>query len=344
MIPRTVPTWQSQTWQEQLTDLVRDPLELCRLLELDITDFRAAHMGLSSPELTAAQKSFELRVPRSFVERMKKGDLHDPLLLQVLPQGRELLEQAGFSGDPLGEGGAHPAPGIIQKYRGRVLLLVSSACAIHCRYCFRRHFPYADHRQSRGEWEAALQSIADDADIREVIYSGGDPLSASDKQLAWFTDQISQIPHVHTLRVHTRLPMVIPARIDEHCLAWLHQDRLKVVMVLHSNHAREFDPGVSEAIKRLRRLDITLLNQAVLLKGINDKVDTLADLSYALFNRGVMPYYLHLLDKVDGAQHFDVPEAQAIALHNELKARLPGYLVPKLAKEVPGATAKVVLG
>lgn len=344
MIPRTVPTWQSQTWQEQLSDLVRDPLELCRLLQLDFSDFRAAHMGMSVAEVEAAQKSFELRVPRSFVERMKKGDLHDPLLLQVLPQGREVLEQAGYSSDPLAESGSHPAPGIIQKYRGRVLLLVSSACAIHCRYCFRRHFPYASHRRNRSEWQAALQAIADDSDIGEVIYSGGDPLSAPDRQLAWFTDQISQIPHVHTLRIHTRLPIVIPERITAQCLSWLRQDRLKVVMVLHSNHPREIDSEVSEALKRLRSLNLTLLNQAVLLKGINDKVDTLADLSYALFEQGVMPYYLHLLDKVAGAQHFDVPAAQAIALHDELKGRLPGYLVPKLAKEVPGSTAKVVLG
>lgn len=344
MIPRTLPTWQSQTWQEQLIDLVRDPRELCQALELDFDDFRAAHMNLSPEGLAAAQQSFELRVPRSFVERMKKGDLHDPLLLQVLPQGREVLEQAGFTGDPLAESAAHPAPGLIQKYHGRLLVLVSSACAIHCRYCFRRHFPYAEHRQSRDDWQAALKAIAEDPGIREVIYSGGDPLSASDKQLAWFTEQVSQIPHVQTLRIHTRLPIVIPERITEQCLAWLRQDRLKVVMVLHSNHAAEIDAEVRAAITRLREAGIVLLNQSVLLRGINDKVDSLADLSYALFEEGVMPYYLHLLDKVAGAQHFDVTEAEAVALHDQLKGRLPGYLVPKLAKEVPGAAAKVVLG
>ncbi|MCW8195014.1 EF-P beta-lysylation protein EpmB [Proteobacteria bacterium 005FR1] len=344
MIPRTVPTWQSQTWQEQLMDLVRDPRELCQLLQLDFDDFRAAHMDLSPEGLAAAQQSFELRVPRSFVGRMRKGDLNDPLLLQVLPQGRELLAQAGFTGDPLDENASHPAPGLIQKYHGRVLVLVSSACAIHCRYCFRRHFPYAEHRQSRDDWQAALQAIAQDPNIGEVIYSGGDPLSASDKQLAWFTEQVSQIPHVHTLRIHTRLPIVIPERIDEQSLAWLRQDRLKVVMVLHSNHAAEIDAEVAAAIGKLRGAGLVLLNQSVLLRGINDKVDSLAELSYALFKQGVMPYYLHLLDKVAGAQHFDVPEAEAIALHNELKGRLPGYLVPKLAREVPGATAKVVLG
>jgi EF-P beta-lysylation protein EpmB len=344
MIPRTVPTWQSQTWQEQLMDVIRDPQELCQILQLDLSDFRAAHMGLSTEGLAAAQGSFELRVPRSFAARIRKGDLHDPLLLQVLPQGREVLEQAGFSGDPLTESAAHPAPGLIQKYRGRVLVLVSSACAIHCRYCFRRHFPYQEHRQSRSEWQSALEAIAADPTIKEVIYSGGDPLSASDRQLAWFTQQISQIPHVRTLRIHTRLPIVIPERISDQCLAWLQQDQLKVVMVLHSNHAMEIDSEVAAAIGKLRSLGIVLLNQAVLLKGINDKVETLADLSYALFNNGVMPYYLHLLDKVTGAQHFDIPEAQAIALHNELKGHLPGYLVPKLAKEVPGASAKIVLG
>jgi L-lysine 2,3-aminomutase len=321
-------------------DVIREPEKLCAALELDFNEFKQHHMTA----MAAAQQSFPLRVPRSFVRRMAKGDLNDPLLLQVLPQAQEVLDQPGFSADPLAEGAANRAPGIIQKYRGRVLLLVSGACAIHCRYCFRRHFPYGDHRQSRNQWQAALESIAADTTINEVIYSGGDPLSAPDKQLAWFTDQISRIPHVKTLRIHTRLPIVIPARIDSHCLAWLRQERLKVVVVLHSNHPNEIDAEVGDAIGKMRDLGILLLNQAVLLKGINDQVEVLAALSEVLFAQGVLPYYLHLLDKVAGAHHFELPEPRALALHSELKGRLPGYLVPKLAKEVPGATAKVVLG
>lgn len=340
MIPRTVATWQSQTWQEQLIDLIRRPEELCEALELDFGEFKARHMA----GMAAAQQSFELRVPRSFVQRMAKGDLLDPLLLQVLPQGREMLDRAGFSADPLAESDAKQVPGIIQKYHGRVLLLISSACAIHCRYCFRRHFPYGDHRRSRSEWQEALEAIAADPSIKEVIFSGGDPLSATNNQLARFSQQISQIPHVKTLRVHTRMPIVIPDRIDAECLAWLKQDRMKVVMVLHSNHPNEIDQQVGGAIRRMRDLGVVLFNQAVLLRGINDEVETLTALSERLFDWGVLPYYLHLMDKVAGAQHFDLPESEAIALHTALKGRLPGYLAPKLAKEVPGASAKVVLG
>lgn len=321
-------------------DLIRDPAELCELLELDLGDFRERHLR----EMERAGQSFELKVPRSFVQRMRKRDLEDPLLLQVLPQGRELLDQTGFNADPLAETGAKGPPGIIQKYHGRVLLLVSGACAIHCRYCFRRHFPYGDHRQSRGQWQAALEAIAANESINEVIYSGGDPLSAPDRQLAWLTREIERIPHVRTLRIHTRLPIVIPDRIDAACLDWLHQDRLRVVMVLHSNHPNELDSTVAAATGKLRGAGVLLLNQSVLLKDINDKMETLATLSQRLFSQGVLPYYLHLLDKVAGAQHFDVPESEALTLHSRLKDQLPGYLVPKLAREVPGAGAKRVLG
>lgn len=323
-----------------MADLIRDPQELCQLLELDFGVFHDRHLA----EIEAAHGSFRLRVPRSFVGRMIKGKLDDPLLLQVLPQGQELLEVTGYGGDPLEEANAKHSPGIIQKYRGRVLLMVSSACAIHCRYCFRRHFPYEEHRQSRSQWEDALANIAADPSIQEVIFSGGDPLSASDRQLAWFVERIEQIPHVTTLRVHTRLPIVIPDRIDAACLAWMKPGRLKKVVVLHSNHAQEIDSQVGAAIERMRYQGITLLNQAVLLKGINDQVDTQVELSQTLFRWGVLPYYLHLLDKVAGAHHFDVMESEALALHGAMKSRLPGYLVPKLAREEPGAVSKTVLG
>lgn len=323
-----------------MTDLVRDPRELCELLELDFGAFRERHLA----DIAAAHQSFRLRVPRSFVARMKKGQLDDPLLLQVLPQAQELLEVPGYTGDPLEEAEATASPGIIQKYQGRVLLMVSSACAIHCRYCFRRHFPYDEHRQSRNQWQEALASIAADSSIREVIFSGGDPLSASDRQLSWFVEQIEAIPHVSTLRIHTRLPIVIPDRVDQHCLEWMTPRRLKKVVVLHSNHAQEIDAQVGAAIQRMQELGIVLLNQAVLLKGVNDSAETLADLSHALFQNGVLPYYLHLLDKVAGAHHFDVDLERALALHGQLKSQLPGYLVPKLAREEAGAKSKTVLG
>lgn len=322
-----------------MTDLIRDPQELCELLELDFGAFRAQHLA----EMDSAHDSFNLRVPRSFVARMKKGKLDDPLLLQVLPQAQELLDVPGYSGDPLAEAEASQSPGIIQKYQGRVLLMVSSACAIHCRYCFRRHFPYDEHRQSRSQWQAVLASIAADPTIHEVIFSGGDPLSASDRQLSWFVEQIEAIPHVSTLRVHTRLPIVIPDRVNDECLDWMKPRRLKTVVVLHSNHAQEIDQEVGAAIQRMRALGITLLNQAVLLKGVNDSVEALVELSEGLFDWGVLPYYLHLLDKVAGAHHFDIDTDRAMALHAELKARLPGYLVPRLAREDAGAKAKTVL-
>lgn len=322
-----------------MTDLIRDPRELCELLELDFGAFRERHLA----EIHSAHESFKLRVPRSFVARMKKGQLDDPLLLQVLPQAQELLEVPGYTGDPLEEAAATHSPGIIQKYQGRVLLMVSSACAIHCRYCFRRHFPYSEHRQSRNQWQEALTSIAADPSIHEVIFSGGDPLSASDRQLSWFVEQIEAIPHVHTLRVHTRLPIVIPDRVNDECLSWMRPKRLKKVVVLHSNHAQEIDQQVGAAIQRMRSLGITLLNQAVLLKGINDQADALVELSQRLFHWGVLPYYLHLLDKVAGAHHFDIETEDALALHAELKSRLPGYLVPRLAREEAGANSKTVL-
>lgn len=350
MIPRTLPTWQSQTWQEQLINLVRDPRELCRLLELDYSDF-CGHFDLTEkgsdqlqPAIEAALKAFPLRVSHSFIERMEKGNLNDPLLRQVLPVAEESLTVDGYSLDPLEEQQGNRAPGIIQKYQGRVLFMVASACAIHCRYCFRRHFPYADHRQSRSDWQDALDELAKDDSIHEVIFSGGDPLTASNRQLQWLTEQIAAIPHIHTLRIHTRLPIIIPDRIDQGCLEWLHQPRLKVVMVIHSNHPNELNDDVQAALDKMGQLKITLLNQAVLLKGVNDCVDTLTGLSEKLFKQGVLPYYLHLLDKVQGTHHFDLSETTAVELHQQLKSRLPGYLVPKLAKEIPGEANKHVLG
>ncbi|MGH1470816.1 MAG: EF-P beta-lysylation protein EpmB [Cellvibrionaceae bacterium] len=349
MIPLTVPVWQSQTWQEQLINVVREPKQLCDMLDLDLPDFLNAHLAAlnsqqNTEEYQTSTTDFPLRVPHSFIQRMKKGDMFDPLLLQVLPQAEELVSVDGYNTDPLEEEDSHKATGIIQKYHGRALIMVASACAIHCRYCFRRHFPYEDHRQSKSEWLTALDSIVKDPTIKEVIYSGGDPLAASDSHLQWLTEQVAQIAHVKTLRIHTRLPIVIPDRIDDACLNWLNQSRLKVVMVIHSNHSNEINTDVQSALQRLQKANVLLLNQSVLLKGVNDSADALCDLSYSLFSSGVLPYYLHVLDKVKGTHHFDLTADKALAIHETVKSRLPGYLTPKLSQEIPGKPYKVVLG
>jgi len=331
MIHRTAATWQSEAWQDALKDLIRTPEALFQALELDTALLPAA--------LTAAQ-SFELRVPRAFVARMRKRDINDPLLRQVLPLGQEMLAEPGYSEDPLAEAASNPHPGLIHKYHGRVLLIVTGSCAINCRYCFRRHFPYADNRPGRADWQQALDYIRADNSIHEVIFSGGDPLNAPDSQLAWLVKQLEGIDHLTRLRIHTRLPIVIPSRITDDCLGWLTNNRFATSVVIHSNHANELDTEVGHALARLREAGVALLNQTVLLKGINDNTDTLVTLSERLFALGVLPYYLHLLDKVAGAAHFAIPLEQARALHQQLRHRLSGYLVPKLVQELPGQASK----
>ena len=255
-----------------------------------------------------------------------------------------MTEVAGYLADPVGETGeAITQPGIIRKYHGRALLLVSGGCAVNCRYCFRRHFPYSDNQNSRREWRAALAQLAADPSIEEVILSGGDPLVATDAQLAELTALIGAIPQVRRLRVHSRLPVVIPDRITDSLLDAISHPRLQTVMVIHSNHGNEVDDSVARALMAMRRRDITVLNQAVLLAGVNDNADALVELSERLFAAGALPYYLFLLDKVQGAAHFDIPEARARRLLGEITARLPGYLVPKLTREVPGAPSKIGL-
>ena len=340
MIPHRLPPWQNQNWQQQLADIIRDPDELCQVLQLDQTAFANTHLLAT----TTQHRHFPLRVPRGYVDRMRPGDLYDPLLLQVLPQAQEAFGQKGFSEDPLEEKQASPAPGIIHKYHGRALLMLTGACAIHCRYCFRRHFPYNKHRLSKSEWQQSLNYLRQQLDIKEVIYSGGDPLALADDHLQWLTAEIACIQHIDTLRIHTRLPVVIPERIDTACLNWLHQSRLRVVMVIHCNHPGEINDSMADAMAKLRNLNIIVLNQSVFLKNVNDDLDTLICLSRKLFEIGVLPYYLHLLDRVDGAQHFLIDDLRARHLHDELKDHLPGYLVPKLVKEVPNAGAKQVLG
>ncbi|MEX1670063.1 EF-P beta-lysylation protein EpmB [Zhongshania guokunii] len=331
MIPLITAIWQTESWQRQMQQMIRDPEQLFSRLGLDIAD---------RPDLAAALAQFPLRVTEAFIAKMQTGDWNDPLLLQVLPQAQEMTPQAGFVDDPLAELDANPVPGLIHKYHGRVLLITSPACAIHCRYCFRRNFPYSANNPSQRDWQQALDYIAAHPEINEVILSGGDPLAASDDYLHKLISRIASIPHVDTLRLHTRLPLVLPARITPELIATLSRHRLRTVMVIHCNHANEIDNATRNALSALQKAGITLLNQSVLLKGINDNVDTLITLSRRLFEVGVMPYYLHVLDKVRGASHFDVSEHQAQTLMRGVLAGLPGYLVPRLVREDPHASSK----
>ena len=317
---------------------VSSTAELLALLELDPADVAA---------VDGRETGFALRVPRSYVRRMRRGDPRDPLLLQVLPLRDELSSAPGFSADPLAERDASPTPGLLHKYHGRVLLVTTGACAVNCRYCFRRHFPYGEHQPWGDGWGAALDYIAADPSVREVILSGGDPLALGDDRLAELARGVAEIQHVTRLRVHSRLPIVLPERVDEALLDWLggssneNGRRLDKVLVVHANHPREIDQEVVAALRRLHDAGVTLLNQAVLLRGVNDHADTLAELSERLFAAGVLPYYLHVLDRVDGAAHFLVDDDAARRLVGALHARLPGYLVPRLVREDAGAASKV---
>jgi EF-P beta-lysylation protein EpmB len=324
-------------WQTEMAEAVRDPAELLALLGLGPDWLEPARQ---------AATAFPLRVPRAFVHRMRKGDPADPLLRQVLPLGDELKDVPGFVRDPVGDMSSLVARGLLHKYEGRVLLITTGACGVHCRYCFRRHFPYTEETARADEWREALEYLKADASIDEVILSGGDPLSLSDTRLAALVQALEDIPHIKRLRIHTRQPVVLPSRVDAALLAWLKACRLQKVVVLHVNHAREMDQTVRDACERLRGAGATLLNQTVLLRGVNDSAEALSDLSEALFIGQVLPYYLNLLDPVAGAAHFDVLETRALELMTEIRARLPGYLVPKLVREVPGAPSKmpVMLG
>lgn len=318
------------TWQQALSNAITSYDELCSLLNI---------ASEQSALIPSVQKSFSLRVPREFVSRMEKGNPNDPLLLQVLPRAIEMQKTLGFSSDPLLEMEKNPVPGLLHKYPNRVLLTLTGVCAINCRYCFRRHFPYEDNVPSRGNWQNALDYIAKNHAIDEVILSGGDPMVLKDHLISEFVTQLEKMPHVKRLRIHTRLPIVIPQRVTDEWITWMQKTRFQTVVVLHCNHANEIDDAVFSAIKKLRAVT-TVLNQSVLLKNVNDNATALINLSKRLFEAGVLPYYLHLLDKVDGAAHFDINQEAADQLMNEIKKSLPGFLVPKLAKEVPGLLHK----
>ncbi|WP_119025600.1 EF-P beta-lysylation protein EpmB [Acinetobacter soli] len=327
--------YQEQNWQSQLSDLITDPFELLDQLEI------CSDALLSGAIL--ASKSFKLRVPRAFVGKMRKGDPLDPLLLQVLPHHLELEEHPEFVTDPLGEEAANQLPGVLHKYQSRFLLTLTGACAVHCRYCFRRHFPYQENLPKQDDWPQIKAYIEQNPHINEVILSGGDPLTLSNRKLKLWIERLESLQQVKILRIHSRVPVVIPQRLDTELLEILKSTRLRIIVVIHANHAAELDDQTCAYLEKLSQHGITVLNQAVLLKGVNDDAQTLIELSQRLFDARVMPYYLHVLDKVKGAQHFDLSGSRIDEIYHDILAGLPGYLVPKLVREIAGEKNKTPL-
>jgi EF-P beta-lysylation protein EpmB len=339
--PQSRHTTAIPDWQRQLAEAVRDPLELLGLLDLAPDQLGP---GVTAASLAAATGDFPLRVPHSFIARMRRGDPADPLLLQVLAHPRELEPAAGYVTDPLHEADTRLGNGLLRKYSGRALLIATGACAVHCRYCFRRHYDYGLEQQDDGpRWGQALATMAADPTIEEVILSGGDPLALGNARLAQLLAQLADMPQLRRIRIHTRTPVVLPARVDEGLLAALAPLRDRLIVVLHANHPAEIDAPTSASLRRLGDVCATVLNQSVLLAGVNADAQTLAELSRRLFATGILPYYLHQLDPVAGAAHFAVSDESALAVHMQLNAMLPGYLLPRLVREVPGAAAKLPL-
>jgi EF-P beta-lysylation protein EpmB len=324
---------ESEQWQRELAEAVCDPAELLRLLDLAPEDL---------PEAQLCPAQFPLRVPRYFVGLMRPGDPEDPLLVQVLPSLRERQPVEGFVVDPVGDMAACREGGILKKYHGRVLMVTTGACAVHCRYCFRRHFPYAEQSVLR-QWTAALETLRNLDDTRELILSGGDPLTLSDRRLHQLLVAAEDLPQLQRLRIHSRLPVVLPRRITRGFVEMLSRGRLQPVLVIHANHPREVTIELGRALAPLAAAGVTLLNQSVLLKSVNDDADTLATLSESLHGIGVLPYYLHLLDPVEGAAHFELRTERARELYEQLRRRLPGYLLPRLVREMAGQPYKVPL-
>ena len=321
-------------WRVSLAGAIRSPREL--LKRLDLPD-------LLLPSAEKASAGFPLLVPESYLRRMRPGDPADPLLLQVLPVGQELDESPGFVKDAVDDQHAHAAPGLLRKYVGRVLMILTGTCAIHCRYCFRRHYPYDEEPRKLEDWAPAFKVIADDESIHEVLLSGGDPLLMSDRRLGELIERLESIPHVRRLRIHSRLPIVLPDRVTEELVQRLTTSRLIPIMVVHANHPQEIVDDCSEMLRKLVRSGITTLNQSVLLRGINDSVEALRELSERLIDLGVIPYYLHQLDRVQGAAHFEVDETRGRELVAELRNHLPGYAIPRFVREVAGAAHKLPL-
>ncbi|MEH6469838.1 MAG: EF-P beta-lysylation protein EpmB [Halopseudomonas sp.] len=323
-----------KSWQRYLAEAVTDPKLLLERLGLPLALL---------PQLQAANQQFSLRVPQPFLDLIEPGNINDPLLQQVLPQATELEVHPGYNHDPLQEADSNPQQGVIHKYHGRLLLVISGGCGINCRYCFRRHFPYQQNQLGAEQWQQALDYLRLHPEVDEVIFSGGDPLVTPDSRLFKMLEDLEQLPQLKRLRFHTRLPVVIPQRLTSEFNQRLQQSHLQSIIVLHINHPNEVSELLKDLLQPLRQSGITLLNQSVLLKGINDCSETLATLSHKLFDAGIMPYYLHRLDPVAGAAHFDIATTRAQQLAGELSVKLPGYLVPKLTQEIPGAPAKVQL-
>jgi EF-P beta-lysylation protein EpmB len=321
-------------WLRTVADSIREPSALYDALGLQPAGVAAA--------ATAAEQ-FACRLPRRLLDCIAPGVADDPVLRQFLPSAAELGENPGFTTDPVGDAAAARATGLLQKYPGRALLITTGACAVHCRYCFRRHFPYADHRAGRDAWQGALAALAGATDVSEIILSGGDPLMLADERLAWLWRQLAAMPHLRRLRVHTRMPVVVPDRVTDELVELLGRPRFATSVVVHVNHPNELREDAVAAVRRLRDAGVTLLNQSVLLQGVNDDAEALCRLSEDLYAAGVLPYYLHLLDPVAGAAHFAVGEARASELVRCLRSRLPGYLVPRLVREKAGAPAKETL-
>jgi len=309
--------------------------QLCDTLQLTDQEVKTLNIDASSP--------FPLKISEDFLAQIQAKQPNDPLLKQILPLQVEHQTAKGFSQDPVSDLAFNPTPSLIHKYHGRVLLIASPKCDIHCRYCFRRHFPYSEQSNIR-HWQKALDYIQQDKSIHEVILSGGDPMSLAEKSLVSLIQKIEAIPHIQTLRIHSRTPIVSPstAPINEF-LGWAKQTRLNKVLVVHCNHANELSVPTAKLFMRYKTAGFHLLNQSVLLKGVNDQVDILETLSHALFKQGVLPYYLNQLDRVQGAAHFEVENTTAIQLHTQLREKLPGYLLPQLVQDLQKNTYKTPL-
>lgn len=328
-----IQTTHNISWSQHLSQAITSLPELIK------------HLGLPESLIEQgieAQQSFKLLVPRPYLSRIEHGNLSDPLLLQILPSSAEMQTVLGYSKDPLEEADHNPQKAIVHKYKRRLLVITTGTCAVNCRYCFRRHFPYGDNQLAQAEWQSVIDYLKVHPDVNEVILSGGDPLMMKDALLANKVRQIEALPQIKRLRIHSRLPVVIPARVCDEMLDWINESRLDIIMVWHINHANEIDEELAQAAFKLKQAGVTVLNQGVLLKGINDTVEAQVNLSEAVFDAGILPYYMFTLDPVEGAAHFDITIEDAQKLMGKVAAELPGYLVPKLAKEIPGKTSKTV--
>ena len=322
------------TWQQHLSAAITSLTELVRYLDLPEN---LIHTG------NLASQQFKLLAPKPFLQRIEKGNPKDPLLLQILPNQLEDLMVEGYTKDPLAEAEHTPQKALVHKYKSRLLVITTGVCAVNCRYCFRRHFPYGDNQLAQTEWQSVLDYLIAHPDINEVILSGGDPLIMKDAQLAQRVASLEALPQITRLRIHSRLPVVIPQRVNQELLTWIKASRLNIILVFHINHANEIDGAVQEAANKLTAAGVTLLNQGVILQGVNDNVSAQVSLSERLFAVGILPYYMFTFDPVAGAAHFDIDISSAQELMGQVAAELPGYLVPRLAKEIPGKSAKTLL-